>query len=320
MNKINILLLFILIITIVDCTANREIEDINSAHAWVYQLQNISLKDISNSGFDISVIDYSKDGTEFGEFTCSDIEILKDKGIIPIAYISIGEAEDYRFYWQDDYYVTPPPYIGKENEEWRGNYAVKYWYKEWKDIIYEYLDRIISEGFCGIYLDKVDEFEYWSDSSNGEDEYLFEEEAAESMINLIVEIYNYCMGKIGDSPFYIIPQNGEKILEYDRDSNLMRIVSGWAVEDIFYNDTLLWDSEEADWIIDNRIFYLDKLLSMGKIILSVDYVDNGMGYSGKNKERIDDYMRKCENKGYMPYVAIYDRALDEINIIKDIQP
>ena len=39
-----------------------------------------------------------------------------------------------------------------------------------------------------------------------------------------------------------------------------------------------------------------------------------------NKERIDDYREKALSKGYIPYVAMSDRELDELNIIEGVQP
>ena len=46
---------------------------------------------------------------------------------IVLAYLSIGEAEDYRSYWQRDWSVSPPAWLGAENPDWPGNYAVNYW-------------------------------------------------------------------------------------------------------------------------------------------------------------------------------------------------
>lgn len=59
--------------------------------------------------------------------------------------------------------------------------------------------------------------------------------------------------------------------------------------------------------------------SENKPVFSVDYVDDGGGYVGENKDRIDDYHSKALAKGYIPYAARVDRALDELNIIKGIQ-
>lgn len=82
-----------------------------------------------------------------------------------IAYMSIGEAENYRFYWKQDWKTGSPSWLREENPEWPGNYAVRYWHPDWKKIIYgnsdAYLDRILAAGFDGVYLDKIDVFEYF---------------------------------------------------------------------------------------------------------------------------------------------------------------
>ena len=79
--------------------------------------------------------------------------------------MSIGEAEDYRYYWQADWSTNPPSWIEEENPDWEGNYIVKYWEQEWQDIIYgndnSYLKKIVDAGFDGVYLDIIDAFEYF---------------------------------------------------------------------------------------------------------------------------------------------------------------
>jgi len=190
---------------------------------------------------------------------------------------------------------------------------VRYWDEGWKDIIFSYLDKIIGQGFSGVYLDKVDEFEYWSNPNNNEGFHLSEEEAARRMIDFIMDIASYCRSKSGDS-FYIIPQNGERLI--NSDSSLLNIISGWAAEDLFYDGV----DPIPPSIIRERTRYLDAVHAAGKPVFSVDYVDDGSGYSGDNKERIDDYYEKALDKEYIPYVARSDRELDELNVIGGVQP
>ena len=40
------------------------------------------------------------------------------------AYLSLGEAEDYRFYWQPSWNSRKPAWLHGENPGWRGNYLV----------------------------------------------------------------------------------------------------------------------------------------------------------------------------------------------------
>jgi len=80
-----------------------------------------------------------------------------------LAYMSIGEAEDYRWYWQSGWKEGTPDWLGEENPDWEGNYAVAYWQAGWQAIIFQYTDIITAAGFDGLYLDRVDEYEYWED-------------------------------------------------------------------------------------------------------------------------------------------------------------
>jgi len=105
------------------------------------------------------------------ELTAADITSLKTKNgggtRLVIAYMSIGEAEDYRYYWQSSWNDDPPSWIEEENPDWEGNYKVRYWDSDWQSIIYgndsSYLKKIIDAGFDGVYLDIIDAYEYFED-------------------------------------------------------------------------------------------------------------------------------------------------------------
>lgn len=96
------------------------------------------MQDIKSSDFDLVVIDYSKDGTNYTAWTSSELNDVKNNGKILVSYISIGEAEDYRYYWQSNWLTgAKPDWLGVENPDWQGNYKVKYWEKGWQDIVYK---------------------------------------------------------------------------------------------------------------------------------------------------------------------------------------
>lgn len=102
-------------------------------------------------------------------FTSDEITQLKSKQNggqrLVISYMSIGEAEDYRFYWQNSWSVGNPSWIKNENPDWEGNYKVLYWDEGWQAIMYgndqSYLKKILDAGFDGVYLDIIDAFEYF---------------------------------------------------------------------------------------------------------------------------------------------------------------
>ena len=102
-------------------------------------------------------------------FTASEIAQLRVKANggrrLVIAYMSIGEAENYRYYWKSSWNLIKPQWLDAENPDWKGNYKVKYWDKEWQSLIFgtpdSYLQKIVTADFDGVYLDIIDAFEYY---------------------------------------------------------------------------------------------------------------------------------------------------------------
>ena len=100
-------------------------------------------------------------------FTAGEIESIKQKKDggkrLLVCYMSIGEAENYRYYWQPAWNSTKPSWLGAENPNWPGNFVVQYWDRNWQDIIYgndqSYTKRILDAHFDGVYLDIIDAFE-----------------------------------------------------------------------------------------------------------------------------------------------------------------
>ncbi|MCX6244575.1 MAG: endo alpha-1,4 polygalactosaminidase [Bacteroidetes bacterium] len=119
---------------------------------------------IQSTNYDLVIMDlFIGDG----QLSASEIESMKQKkdggSRLVICYMSIGEAESYRYYWQSGWGPGNPPWLLMENSVWPGNYLVKYWDKSWQDIIYgnaqSYTKRILDAHFDGVYLDLVDAFE-----------------------------------------------------------------------------------------------------------------------------------------------------------------
>ncbi len=122
---------------------------------------------ITATNYDLVVLDlYFRNSSEF---TVTDINQIRNKANggkrLVFSYVSIGEAEDYRYYWQPSWNATPPIWLDAENPNWAGNYKVRYWQPEWQQIIYgndvSYMKKIINTGFDGVYLDLVDAFWYY---------------------------------------------------------------------------------------------------------------------------------------------------------------
>ncbi|RKX84239.1 MAG: hypothetical protein DRP58_07530 [Spirochaetes bacterium] len=148
-----------------------DIDDISLAKNFLYLInsENYSEKsdfidDVSGTNYDVIIMDLYHNEEAY---TSDEIGQLRNKNSgetrLVIAYMSIGEAEDYRYYWNNSWKTGTPVWLNKENPNWAGNYVVRYWAQDWKNIIFgnndSYLKKIIDAGFDGVYLDIIDGFE-----------------------------------------------------------------------------------------------------------------------------------------------------------------
>ena len=86
---------------------------------------------VSATNYDIVIMDLYHNGTIYSK---QEIEQLKTKynggSRLVLCYMSIGEAENYRYYWQGSWNTTKPGWLDQENPDWPGNYKVRYWESE----------------------------------------------------------------------------------------------------------------------------------------------------------------------------------------------
>ncbi len=156
---------------------NRNISNLAEAQNFLYLLnlenfpdKNSFIQAIVATNYDVLITDLFYDNQAF---TTQDLQALRHKANggrrLVIAYVSIGEAEDYRYYWQSQWNNDQPIWLDEENPDWSGNYKVRYWEKDWQKIIYgnnnSYLKKVLNAGFDGAYLDIIDAFEYFEDKT-----------------------------------------------------------------------------------------------------------------------------------------------------------
>ncbi len=278
---------------------------------FAYQLQDIDIVAMGNTGFDLVIIDYSQDGDEESRFAAAQIDALKNSpggSKIVLAYMSIGEAEDYRWYWDEDWDADgdgepdggAPSWLGQSNPDWWGNYKVKYWQPDWQSIIYAYLDKVIEAGFDGVYLDIIDAYEYWGpDGESGTDRAAAEQE----MVDFVKAIATHARILKGKSDFWIVPQNGEALASH---SDYVQVVSGIGKEDLWYDDS----TRQSSSYTAEAIAYLDIFRQAGKLVLVTDYVTQS--------DLIDDFYSKAGSRGYIPYATVRD--LDRLTINSGHEP
>ncbi|MFW3146354.1 MAG: endo alpha-1,4 polygalactosaminidase [Thermoplasmatota archaeon] len=155
-------------------TNDRNITSLSEAGNFLYLLDTSGfdtrekyLEALRETDYDVLIIDaFFEDGVMLTPQEVSSLRVKENGGSrLVISYISIGEAEDYRYYWKEDWKVGSPEFIDRENPDWDGNYKVKYWDNQWQNVLFgepdSYFDRLISSGFDGAYMDIIEAFEYY---------------------------------------------------------------------------------------------------------------------------------------------------------------
>src|SRR6476659_2584325 len=78
---------------------------LHAVKSWAFQLQNVDPVEIKLSPYDLVVIDYGFDRLNAAPFPREVVDLMRtrpDGGKrLLFAYFSIGEAENYRYYWRD---------------------------------------------------------------------------------------------------------------------------------------------------------------------------------------------------------------------------
>ena len=219
---------------------------------------------------------------------------------ILLCYMSIGEAENYRPYWQDDWDAdedgvpddNAPEWLDVENPDWEGNYKVKYWMQSWQEIIFgtnsSYFDEILVRNFDGVYLDIIDAFEYYEEMGD--------ESAGQKMVDFVGNLSTYA--KDINPDFLIVPQNGESLSEYE---GYLDSIDGIGREDILYTGNRHNHQEEIDWVVP----FLDNFQTAGKFVLEVEYCT-----FPRYINNCYSYAKEC---GYICYVGPRDLSLIQMN-------
>lgn len=191
-----------------------------------------------------------------------------------IAYVSIGEAEDYRSYWRKAWRsngrltAAAPSWLGAENPDWKGNYRVNYWQTGWQQIILATVDDAMTRGFDGVYLDIVDGFEafeqvgreYLDDRMNP----VTKQSYRRDMVDWVKTIAARARAK--NPAALIIPQNGAQLLAH---ADFLDTISAIGIEDLFTDGNKLQPKSHTSEVLAS----LARITTAGKQVLLVEYAE-----------------------------------------------
>lgn len=251
--------------------------------AYVLQAERLSsirlaaLDRLARSARDTVVLDRSF-GAGGGDWTIPEIESLRGAraGRRVLSYLSIGEAEDYRRYWQPAWRLAAdgsrseatPAFVVAPNPDWPGNYKVAYWREPWQRLVLDQLDELVANTFDGVYLDIVDAFEFFEHDAASDTWEAGRVNPAtgrsyrEDMVEWVLALAERARER--EPGFLIVPQNGSALLHFPA---YLAAIDAIGVEDLFTLD----DEPQAPAHTEQVLADLELARAAGKPVLVIEY-------------------------------------------------
>jgi cysteinyl-tRNA synthetase len=320
-------------------STRRDTAPIESVQKWLYlidvNLEPDTVDQIVDSDYDMVVIDFIRSEVNNEDYPMRDvIEQFHNASLhkLVLAYIDIGEAEEYRTYWQPGWTLGDPEWIiTSDPDGWEGNYPVAYWWDEWQQIWTDeegYLSNIIDDGFDGVYLDWV---EAYSDENVAAAARADGVDARQEMIWWVGDIGDF--GRARNPDFIVIAQNAAELAEI---SEYVETIDAIAQEQVWfdggadneppgdcplprteqdidtdeYRESLSAECQrqfdqfpESTLHVSSEeyLYYLNQAKNQGLPIFTVDYA--------LDPENIQWVYETSRDHGFVPFVG--SRALDE---------
>ena len=298
---------------------------------WAYQIQDLSapgaVDALVDSHYDLLVLEPTRTDWSSGDryFDARGM-VARVKGSpasdgqhrkLVLAYVNIGEAEDWRWYWTwsrgwhcrgeppDDW---PQYVLACDPDGWAGDYPVAYWDAAWKDVLIygvrqgaqpgrdyaSIIDQVINDGFDGIYLDWVAAFEDPEVAAAAQEAGL---DPAGEMVALIREIRDYAIARSPE--FRIVQQNAASLV--DGHPELLELVDAIAQEAVWFDGDATDDWDDPDGYDrendeDLTLYYLGYLEQYAEAGLAVFVCEYAL-------EHADRAYAEAYAAGFIPYVT-----------------
>ena len=234
-----------------------------SVSRWGCQYQGIKLDALARSDLDLIVLDPIVDGERLRIDADSPLRRKADGSRrLVLGYLSVGEAESYRPYWQAAWREAPPAWLGPENPRWPGSFAVRYWSAEWQDLLLGpdgALERMIAAGFDGVFLDRVDAYGDWPGMG---------QRGQRAMVGLVGRIAERLRARTPKG--LVVSQNAEPLLA---DAGFRAAIDAVSKESLLYNlrgSNLPNTPDDVAWSLG----YLQKAQAAGLPVLAIEYLDD----------------------------------------------
>ncbi|GGK63871.1 endo alpha-1,4 polygalactosaminidase [Ornithinimicrobium pekingense] len=193
----------------------------------------------------------------------SEIEQVRSRGTVVLAYFEIGSIENFRPEYPP-VREQAPDLIFNRWDDWPEENFVAYWDERWWDLVVRpRVDQAQKAGFDGVYMDTPLAYEEIDlqlapGATRGT--------LARRMVELIVRISEYA--KAQEPGFLVVPQNSPELRQVP---GYVDAIDGIGMEELFVlaTDELC----TQDWCEEN-LDHTRVLRDLGKFVLAVDYADD----------------------------------------------
>ena len=239
-------------------TAKTRLSDVRT---WVYNIQDVDSaqqrKELVGTHFDMYVLEPCV--TEQGNAGFDMAGLVRDirlsavgqtgKDPLILAYVDVGQAEAWRWYWKSGWKVGNPAWIvAGDPDGWDDCYPVAYWNAEWQNIVItgsggmSHVEAALQAGFDGIYMDWVEAFC---------DERVVEQatedgvaDPAAAMLDFIekIRVYARALSPNANPDFVVVAQNAPDLYETNP-ARYEALIDAIACEAIWYDG----DGGFDDW-------------------------------------------------------------------------
>ncbi|GAV02695.1 hypothetical protein RvY_13229 [Ramazzottius varieornatus] len=219
------------------------------------------------------------------KLTAEQNAILRSQGKTVLAYLSIGEAESFRSYWQSNWTVGSPSFIVRPDAILPEQYVTQFWQPEWQVSVLDYYTTHIAPfNYSGLLIDYMQVYDQFLDARPN---------AAQEMVDFLKRVVD--LAKAKDSQAIIVTQDSAGLYKLSEEYRML--VDGVSLQEVYYHDGKMKKARETREMVD----LLNGISKDKKVVMLEEYVE-------KNRHACDFY-KKCSLEGFM--CGVFDPALSQ---------
>ncbi|MFI5401890.1 MAG: endo alpha-1,4 polygalactosaminidase [Planctomycetota bacterium] len=214
-----------------------------------------------------------------------------------LAYVNVGEAEEYRPYWKTFWRApeggpgVPDYLLAADPDGWKGNYVVAYWDPRWQSLLWggagALVDEALAAGFDGVFLDWVLAYRAAAVADRGGD-------PERAMERLVCDLAAYARRKRPGA--FVVLNNGALLAA--RSKEVRRAIDGVVQESLWFGGRAgaSWGDADAGGALQAPPpELLAALAAIDRPVFTLDYAVREEHARGARAASLD--------RGFVPFVS-----------------